>query len=69
MSLSSRRARGTGTGGGAPSAGERARYISSLLSSGGGGACTEDKGVLGNRTGNGNGMDEVDEVEMGDAIE
>jgi len=68
LSLSSRRVRGAGTGGGgASNARERARYLSTLLSGGGGGgggACTDDEG-----TGNGNGVDEVDEVEMGDAIE
>jgi len=64
LSLSSRRARGTGAGG-ASNARERSRYLSALLS--GGGTCTEDEGTPG--TGNSNGVDEVDEVEMGDAIE
>ncbi|KAF8340226.1 hypothetical protein F5887DRAFT_1077023 [Amanita rubescens] len=66
LSLSSRRVRGTGTGGGgASNARERARYLSTLLSGGvgGGGVCTDDEGM-----GNGNGVDEVDEVKMGDAI-
>ena len=63
LSLSSRRARGAGTGGGGVSrARERARYLPALLSAPGG-ECTEDEGI------SGAGVDEVDEVEMGDAIE
>ena len=62
LSLSSRRARGAGTGGAVSRARERARYLPALLS-GPGGECTEDEGI------SGAGVDEVDEVEMGDAIE
>ena len=65
LSLSSRHARGAGTARGVSRARERARY---LLSAGAGGECTEDEGISGTGI-NGNGADEVDEVEMGDTIE
>ena len=39
-----------------------------FLSAGAGGECTEDEGISGTGI-NGNGADEVDEVEMGDTIE
>ena len=64
LSLSSRRVRGAGTGGGGVSrARERARNHPALLSAGAGEECTEDEGI------SGAGVAEVDEVEMGDAIE
>jgi hypothetical protein len=57
LSLSSRRAaRGAGGAGGS-----RTRFVSSATAAA---ACTEDEGM----SGPGGGVEEVDEVEMGDAI-
>ena len=64
LSLSSRRAaRGAGGAGGS-----RTRFVSpATAAAGGGGACTEDEGMMG---GTGSlSVEEVDEVEMGDAVE
>ena len=61
LSLSSRRA-ARGGGGGAGAGGSRTRFVSSATAAA---ACTEDEGM----SGPGGGVEEVDEVEMGDAIE
>ena len=68
LSLGSRRAARGGGGAG----GSRTRFVSSAtVAANGGGACTEDEGMsgIGGGGGTGGGVEEVDEVEMEDAIE